>query len=52
MVRSAEDDFRENQSVWASVPREHLHFFGADGKHVGHGGPDALLAAMEGMREE
>ena len=52
MVRSASDDFRENQSVWASVAREHLHFFDADGKHVGHGGPDELLAAMEGMRDE
>ena len=52
MVRSASDDFRENQSVWASVAREHLHFFDADGKHVGHGGPDELVAAMEGMRDE
>ena len=52
MVRSASDDFRERQSVWASVAREHLHFFDADGKHVGHGGPDELVAAMEGMRDE
>ena len=52
MVRSASDDFRENQSVWASVAREHLHFFDADGKHVGHGGPDELVAAMEDMRDE
>lgn len=52
MVRSASDDFRENQSIWASVAREHIHFFDEDGKHVGHGGPDELLAAMEGMRDE
>ena len=29
-----------------------LLVFGADGKHVGHGGPDELVAAMEGMRDE
>ena len=52
MVRDIEGEFHENQKIWVTLKKKHLHFFDADGRHVGHGGPDELLTAAGGMNDE
>ena len=52
MVKIPDDSFRENQKVWVMVPRKDVHFFDEEGKHIGHGGPDELVTAAEGMNDE
>ncbi|MGI6172887.1 MAG: ABC transporter ATP-binding protein [Christensenellales bacterium] len=52
MVRSSNDEFRENQDIWVTIKHRHMHFFDANGIHVGHGGPDELLAVAGGMNDE
>ena len=52
MVKIPDDSFRENQKVWVMVPRKDVHFFDEEGKHIGHGRPDELVTAAEGMNDE
>lgn len=53
MVRSDNDrdDMQEDMDVWIGARAKHLHFFDADGRHIGHGGPDQLLAQLGGISE-
>ncbi len=54
MVRSDENDrsdLQEDSDVWIMARASRLHFFDKDGKHIGHGGPDNLLAKLGGMNE-
>ena len=53
MVRSENerDDVEEDTDVWVMSPARHIHFFGADGKRLGHGGPQALLDKLGGLNE-
>ena len=53
MVRSENerDDMEEDVDVWVMAPARHIHFFGSDGKHMGHGGPQNLLDKLRGGNE-
>ena len=53
MVRSENerDDVEENTDVWVMTPARHIHFFGSDGKRIGHGGPQNLLDKLRGVNE-
>ena len=53
MVRSENerDDMEEDVDVWVMAPARHIHFFGSDGKHLGHGGPQNLLDKLRGGNE-
>ena len=49
MVKRSEGGGREGERVWAMVRAEHVHFFDAEGRHMGHGGPEPLLRSLGGM---
>ncbi|MBQ9197156.1 MAG: ABC transporter ATP-binding protein [Clostridia bacterium] len=53
MVRSENerDDVQEDSDVWVMAKAKHIHFFDADGKRLGHGGPKELLDRLGGMNE-
>jgi len=53
MVRSENerDDVQEDTDVWVMSRARHIHFFDADGKRLGHGGPQNLLDRLGGMNE-
>ncbi|MBO4290018.1 MAG: TOBE domain-containing protein, partial [Lachnospiraceae bacterium] len=51
MARSGREDLAEDSDVWVMALPRHIHFFGADGKRLGHGGPQALLDRLGGMNE-
>ena len=53
MVRSENerDDMEEDVDVWVMAPARHIHFFGSDGKHLGHGGSQNLLDKLRGGNE-
>ena len=51
MARSNREDLPEDSDIWVMAKPRHIHFFGADGKRLGHGGPQALLDKLGGMNE-
>ena len=51
MARSNREDLAEDSDIWVMAKPRHIHFFGADGKRLGHGGPQALLDKLGGMNE-
>ena len=53
MVKSENerDDVEEDIDVWVMSPARHIHFFGPDGKHIGHNGPQNLLDKLGGLNE-
>ena len=53
MVKSENerDDVEEDIDVWVMAPSRHIHFFGADGKHLGHNGPQNLRDKLGGLNE-
>ena len=53
MVRSENDrdDMQEDMDVWVTAKARHVHFFDAEGKRIGHGGPDELLTRLGGINE-
>ena len=51
MVRSSREDLDENMDVWVMAKPRHIHFFGSDGKRLGHGGPQMLLDKLGGQNE-
>lgn len=51
MARSDREDLQEDSDVWVMARAKHLHFFGSDGKRIGHGGPQQLLDKLGGMNE-
>ena len=53
MVRSENerDDLEEDIDVWVMAPSRHIHFFDAEGQHIGHGGPEDLLGRLGGINE-
>ena len=51
MARSNREDLPEDSDIWVMAKPRHIHFFGADGKRLGHGGPQALLDKLGGMKE-
>ena len=52
MVKSTDESFAEGQDCWVTVEKAHMHFFGADDKRIGHGGPENLLTIAGGMSDE
>ncbi len=51
MVRSPREDLAEDTDVWIMAKARHIHFFGADGIRLGHGGPQGLLDKLGGLNE-
>ncbi len=51
MARSNREDLPEASDIWVMAKPRHIHFFGADGKRLGHGGPQPLLDKLGGMNE-
>ena len=51
MARSNREDLAEDSDIWVMAKPRHIHFFGADGKRLGHGGPQPLLDKLGGMNE-
>ena len=51
MARSNREDLPEDSDIWVMAKPKHIHFFAADGKRLGHGGPQALLDKLGGLSE-
>ncbi len=51
MCRTDREDIREDSDVWVMAEARRIHFFGADGDRLGHGGPQDLLDKLGGINE-
>ncbi|MBQ7488316.1 MAG: ABC transporter ATP-binding protein [Clostridia bacterium] len=51
MVKNDREDLMENQDVWVMAEPRRVHFFGSDGKHIGHGKPSELMDKLGGTSE-
>ncbi len=51
MVKSNREDIREDQDVFVMAEAKRIHFFGEDGLHLGHGGPENLMQQLGGSNE-
>lgn len=51
MVRNNREDLLEGEDVWLMAKARRIHFFDAEGKNIGHGGPESLLSALGGLNE-